>query len=263
MAILRALWAYRGFIYGSVRRDFQSRYQNSLLGVAWTVLNPLAMIVVYTVIFAQIMKARLPGLDTAFGYSIYLCAGILTWGLFAEIVTRSQTVFIDNAQLLKKLSFPRISLPVIVVSNALVNFAIVFGLFTAFLLVSGNFPGWPFLALVPVLGVLVLFALGLGIVLGVLNVFFRDVGQFFGIALQFWFWLTPIVYPPTVLPEAIRPLLSLNPMARVIGACQQILVQGVWPDPMRLLPVAVLGLVLCAMGLALFRKHSGEMVDEL
>ena len=129
MAILRALWAYRGFILGSVRREFQSRYQNSLLGMAWTVLNPLAMIVVYTVIFAQIMRSRLPGVDSTFGYSIYLCAGLLTWGLFAEITSRAQTVFIENASLLKKLSFPRISLPFIVLGNALVNFCIVFGLF--------------------------------------------------------------------------------------------------------------------------------------
>jgi lipopolysaccharide transport system permease protein len=264
MAILRALWAYRGFILGSVRREFQSRYQNSLLGVAWTVLNPLAMIVVYTVIFAQIMRTRLPGIDSAFGYSIYLCAGLLTWGLFAEITSRGQQVFIEHASLLKKLSFPRISLPVIVLSNALVNFSIVFGLFTVFLVVSGNFPGWAFLALVPVVGLMAAFALGLGITLGVLNVFFRDVGQFFGIFLQFWFWLTPIVYPVNVLPEPVaRWLVAFNPMARLVGACQEILVHGRWPDWSRLLPVLVLAVLLCLLGLRLFRRHSGEMVDEL
>ncbi len=264
MAILRALWAYRGFILGSVRREFQSRYQNSLLGVAWTVLNPLAMIVVYTVIFAQIMRTRLPGIDSAFGYSIYLCAGLLTWGLFAEITSRGQQVFIEHASLLKKLSFPRISLPVIVLSNALVNFCIVFGLFTIFLLVSGNFPGWAFVALLPVVGLMAVFALGLGITLGVLNVFFRDVGQFFGIFLQFWFWLTPIVYPVNVLPEPVaRWLVTFNPMARLVGACQEILVHGRWPDWGRLLPVLVLAVLLCLLGLRLFRRHSGEMVDEL
>ena len=82
MQAVRALWAYRGFIVGSVRREFQSKYRNSLLGAAWTVLNPLAMIVVYTVIFAQIMRARLPGVESAFAYSIYLCAGVLTWVLW-------------------------------------------------------------------------------------------------------------------------------------------------------------------------------------
>jgi len=130
--LLRAVWAYRGFILASVQRDFQSRYRNSLLGAAWTIIQPLAMIVVYTVIFSQVMKARLPGVSSTFAYSIYLCAGTLTWSLFAEITGRAQNIFIDNANLLKKLSFPRLCLPIIVVLNALVNFAIIFGLFSIF-----------------------------------------------------------------------------------------------------------------------------------
>ena len=226
-------------------------------------LNPLAMIVVYTIIFAQVMRAKLPGVDTAFAYSIYLCAGVLTWGLFAEITGRAQNMFLEHANLLKKLSFPRLCLPVIVVSNASLNFAIVFGLFTAFLLMSGNFPGWSYLALLPVLAIQIAFSIGLGISLGVLNVFFRDVGQFFGIFLQFWFWLTPVVYPISILPERFQPLMSLNPMARLAGAYQTILVSGQWPNWRALLPVAVLALLLCALGFHLFRKHAGEMVDEL
>ena len=261
--MLRALWAYRGFIIGSVKREFQSKYRNSLLGAAWTVLNPLAMIVVYTLIFTEIMKAKLPGVDSTFAYSIYLCAGMLTWGLFAEIVGRGQNVFLDNANLLKKLSFPRLCLPVIVVANAGVNFAIVIGLFAAFLVLSGNFPGWPALALIPVLALLVVFSIGLGITLGVLNVFFRDVGQFFGIFLSFWFWLTPIIYPVSVLPEDLQAYMDFNPMYPLMSAFQVILVKGQWPDWISLWPVVVLALILCVVGFGLFRRHAGEMVDEL
>jgi len=263
MLILRALWAYRGFILGSVKREFQSRYQNSLLGAAWTVLNPLAMIVVYTVIFSQVMKAKLPGTAGTFAYSIYLCAGILTWGLFAEIVTRGQTVFLEHANLLKKVSFPRLSLPVTVVAQALLNFSIVFSLFTVFLLASGTFPGITFLALVPVIAILVLFAIGLGVMLGVLNVFFRDVGQFFSIFMQFWFWLTPIVYPASILPPRIRDLIGLNPLARLIGACQDVLVNGRWPNWGSLAMPLAIAAALCWLGLRLFRRRSGELVDEL
>lgn len=263
MGMVRALWAYRGFILGSVQREFQSKYRNSLLGAAWTVLNPLAMIVVYTVIFAQVMRAKLPGVDSTFAYSIYLCAGVLTWGLFAEITGRAQSMFLEHANLLKKLSFPRLCLPVTVVANAGLNFAIVFGLFTLFLVISGNFPGLSYLALLPVLTIQVAFAVGLGITLGVLNVFFRDVGQFFGIFLQFWFWLTPVVYPVTILPDNIRHLMALNPMAALVTAYQAILVNGQWPQWHTLWPVAVLSLLLCVLGLRLFRKHAGEMVDEL
>jgi hypothetical protein len=108
------------------------------------------MILVYTLIFAQVMQSRLPGDTSRYGYSIYLCAGIFGWGLFAEITSRAQNMFIEQANLLKKISFPRICLPVIVL-NALVNFAIIFGLFTVFLVLSGQFPGAVFLLLLPVL----------------------------------------------------------------------------------------------------------------
>lgn len=263
LALLRNLAHYRGFIGGSVRREFQSKYRNSILGAAWTVLSPLAMIVVYTVVFAQVMHSRLPGSDSTFAYSIYLCAGVLSWGLFAEITGRAQTMFLEHAGLIKKISFPRICLPVIVVLNAGVNFAIIFGLFTGFLLLSGNFPGWPYLALAPVLAILVAFAIGLGLILGVLNVFFRDVAQFFTIALQFWFWFTPVVYPASVLPPAARAWLGWNPMAPLIMACQDILVNGQWPHWRALLPVAALAALLCLAALQLFRRRAGEMVDEL
>lgn len=263
LGMLRALWAYRGFILGSVKREFQSKYRNSLLGAAWTVLNPLAMIVVYTVIFSQVMHTRLPGVDSTFAYSIHLCAGVLPWGMFVEMVSRAQTAFIDNANLLKKLSFPRLCLPVIVVANALVNFAIVFGLFTVFVLITGNFPGLTYLAIIPLLVLLTLFAIGLGITLGVLNVFFRDVGQFFGIVLNFWFWLTPIVYAINILPKPVQTGMQFNPMAPLIEAFQVVMVQGRWPEWPKLWLVAVLGILLCLAGFSLFRKHVGEMVDEL
>lgn len=261
--MVQSLWAYRGFILGSVKREFQARYRNSLLGVAWMVINPLAMITVYTVIFSQVMKARLEGVDSTFAYSIYLCAGVLTWGFFADIVGRAQNVFLGHANLLKKLTFPRLCLPVIVVANAGLNFVIIFGLFSLFLLISGNFPGWAYLALLPVLFIQIAFAIGLGITLGVLNVFFRDVGQLFSVVLQFWFWLTPVIYPVNILPEPVRSFMAFNPMADLMAAYQAILVHGHWPEWKSLWFAALLAVFLCGVGMRLFRKHVGEMVDEL
>lgn len=263
MLPFRYLYHYRGFIMGSVKREFQSKYQNSLLGVTWALLQPLAMILVYTLIFSSIMRARLPGAESIYGYSIYLCAGIITWGLFAEIASRSQSIFLDNAGLLKKLSFPRLCLPVIVVLSAAINFAIIFALFTGFLLLSGNFPGWAFFSILPVLAIQILFALGLGISLGVLNVFFRDVGQLFGIVLQFWFWLTPIVYPLSILPEHAQRLMAFNPMAGLVGSYQNILLYGQLPAWNALILPLALSILLCLSGLYLFRKHGDDMVDEL
>ena len=258
-----AICRYRGFILGSVKREFAQRYRNSMLGGAWLVLQPLAQVLVFTLVFSQVMRARLPAVGGTFSYSIFLCAGMFTWGLFAEIVSRSQTVFLDNANLLKKLNFPRICLPGIVILSACANFAILFGLFTAFLVVTGEFPGWTYFALFPVLAVQILFAVGLGIILGVLNVFFRDVGQFFAILLQFWFWLTPIVYPVTALPEWGAEAQRWNPMTPLVQAYQGILVSGTTPDWVTLAPMVIAGIVLCILGLRLFRRRSGEIVDEI
>ena len=114
---LHAVWAFRGFVLTSVKREFQAKYRNSLLGATWTVIQPLSMILVYTVIFSHMMKSKLPGVEGGFAYSIYLCAGVLTWGLFVEIVSRAQTVFLDNANLIKKLSFPINTLSAPVLTN--------------------------------------------------------------------------------------------------------------------------------------------------
>ena len=261
--MLQGIWAYRGFIIGSVKREFQSKYGNAVLGATWSLLSPLAMIAVYTVIFAQVMATRLPGTASPFSYSIYLCAGILTWGLFAEITARAQSMFLEQANLIKKISFPRICLPLIVVLSALLNFAIIFGLFVLFLIATGNFPGWVFATLFPVLLLQVMLSIGLGMILGVLNVFFRDVGQFFTIAIQFWFWLTPIVYPASIVPPEVSRFLAFNPMGPIIAAYQGIVVSASAPDWSSLLYPLVLAILLCILGMALFRKRSGEMVDEL
>jgi lipopolysaccharide transport system permease protein len=155
-------------------------------------------------------------------------------------------------------------LPIIVVLSASLNFGIVFGLFTLFLLLTGNFPGWAFFALIPLLVLQVAFSIGLGVSLGVLNVFFRDVGQMFNVVLQFWFWLTPVVYPASILPTEARDiLLGWNPMAPLVAGYQGVLVLGQWPDWHTLLMPTVVAVVLCLLGLRLFRKRAGEMVDEL
>lgn len=262
--MFRSLWAYRGFVLGTVRREFQLKYRGSVLGVVWTVLNPLAMILVFTLVFATVMKSSLPGHEgNRFAYSIYLCAGVITWGLFGEMLARLNTVFIENGNLLKKANFPRICLPMIVTLSALLNFAIPFGLFVVFLLLVGQFPGVVALAMLPVLAVQVLFSLALGLLLGSLNVFFRDIGQFTGVVLQFWFWLTPIVYVATILPESVAGWLAWNPMWPIVSAYQQIFSQGLWPDWMSLLPVTLGSLVLLLAAGAVFLRLSGEMVDEL
>jgi lipopolysaccharide transport system permease protein len=263
MNVLKNIWAFRGFMLASIKREFQLKYQNSLFGAAWTIINPLAMIVVYTVIFAQLMKARLAGVEGDYAYSIFLCAGSLTWGLFAEILGRSQNLFLDNANIIKKINFPRLCLPIIAVSNALVNFVIIFSLFTFFLIITGQFIGLVYLQIFPLLALLIMFAVGLGMVLGVLNVFFRDIGQFFSVFIQFWFWFTPVVYPITVLPNWAKAIIVYNPMVLIINAFQDLFIKSKPVNWLELTPFMALGIGFCVLGYYLFKKCAADMVDEL
>lgn len=258
-----AIYRYRGFIIDSVKRDFQARYQTSFLGVAWLILQPVAMISVYTLIFSELMRTRLAGMDGPFAYSIYLCSGVLTWGFFTEMLNNLVNIFLTHANILKKMSFPRICLPVIITSSAFINFLIIFLLFIGFLLITGNFPGWIFFEVIPVLIIQVLFTLGLGIILGVLNVFVRDVGQFVNVLLQFWFWFTPIVYVSKTLPEWVSGFLVYNPMVSIIGSYQDVILYQQHPDWMTLFPVAIISLILFLFAWRLFKKHSADIVDEI
>lgn len=260
---LKTIWNYRGFILGSVQREFQARYRNSMLGSFWAVLNPLAMISIYTIIFSKLMHSRLPGVNDTLAYSIYLCAGVLTWSLFAEIISNCQTVFIDNANMIKKLNFPRICLPVIVILNAGINFIISFSLFFCFLIIVGKFPGWIVLGTVVVVAIQVLMAASLGMVTGILNAFFRDVGQVVGIILQFWFWFTPIVYPLSILPDVVRSLLWINPMVSIVSAYHSIFVYKQSPHWPSLIFAAIIAIAAFYLAHRLYKRHGGEMVDEI
>lgn len=263
MERLRALWQYRGFVISMVAREFRSRYLGSLLGSLWSVLNPLAMIFIYTVIFSRIMRAKLPGIDDSMAYGMYICAGLLPWTYFIELLSRFPNIFLDQAALIKKVNFPRVTLPVIAFLSSTINFLIIFGVFLAFLALTGRFPGWVVLGFIPLLVVQQLFVIGLGILLGSVNVFFRDVGQFLNVVLQFWFWFTPIVYPVTILPERVRSLIRLNPLTSLVQAYQHIILYHQWPQWSHFIPHAIGALLALAAGFMVFNKLSGEMVDEL
>jgi lipopolysaccharide transport system permease protein len=261
--LTRDLWAYRGFIAESVRRDFHARYLNTQFGWIWAILQPLAMLSVYTLVFSQVMRAALPGHDSAWAYSIYLCAGLLAWGLFSELLARAVGIFVGNANLLKKVSLPRLTLPAIATLSSLINYAIVMAIFFVFLLLTDRFPGPVVLAALPVLLVLIGLALGLGILCGTINVFYRDVEQALGVVLQFWFWLTPVVYVSRALPEGIARWMWINPMWSVVNALQGIFLDGRMPQWHTLLWPAGLALALMTLALFAFARLGGEIVDEL
>jgi lipopolysaccharide transport system permease protein len=260
---LRDFSSNRDLLWNFVVRDFKSRYAGSLIGIVWNVIHPLTSITIYVVVFSRLMGARLPGASDIYGYSIYLCAGLLPWNAFAEVISRSTTVFLDHAHLLKKVSFPKKLLGGSVVLSSFINFLIGYSIFILFLLLSGHRIGWTSLVLLGLLMLQFVFSFGLGLILSTLNVFFRDVSQLVGVGLQFWFWLTPIIYLEEILPEVARSLLHLNPMYYFVRGYQTLILYNVLP-PLRLIGTASLLAVVALLGGSMvFFQLKDDIVDEV
>ncbi len=261
--MLLTVWNYRYFILSSIKTEFRSRFARSRLGGLWMLLHPLAQVLIYALILSQIMSAKLPGIESQYAYPIYLLAGMLGWTLFSEILSRLLTVFIDNGNLLKKMAFPKLALPLITIGSALINFVLLFIIMFIVFAFLGHTPlhslYWLPLLILITMGL----AVGIGLILGTINVFIRDIGQAMTIILQFWFWLTPIVYMPSIIPEKYQGLLMMNPMTGVIMGYQNVLVYDKAPDTGLLLYPGLLTIATMVLALIVFRKASEEMADVL
>jgi lipopolysaccharide transport system permease protein len=264
MGMINDTWRFRQFILSSVQSELATRFVRSRLGGLWMVIHPLGLVLMYTLILSAVLSAKLPGMEqTRFAYAIYLLSGILGWSMFAEVVERCSRVFIDNAEMMKKMVFPRICLPLIVVGSALLNNFFLFAAGFLVFIVLGHIPGWNLAWLPVVMAVNLGIAAGIGLILGVFNVFVRDVGQMVSLALQYGFWFTPIVYMPGILPEKLRALLQLNPLYWVVTGYQNILVFHAAPHLSGLALVAAFAGLLLVLALYLFRRAAPEMVDVL
>ncbi|TYT75297.1 ABC transporter permease [Desulfobotulus mexicanus] len=256
-------WAYSFFILSSIRNEIKIRFARSRFGGIWLILNPLAQVAIFAFILSAVLSAKLPGIDNRYAYAIYLTAGILAWNLFTEIVNRCLTLFIDNANLMKKVAFPRIVLPLIVMGSAIFNNFLLFMAILFIFAFLGHMPTLYILWLPFLMVLTVLFATGTGLILGILNVFIRDLNQVVPIALQLLFWFTPIVYPAEIIPEKLQPWLHFNPLFTITEAYHSILVYQRAPQTGGILLLCIFTCLTLVAALFLFRKASREMVDVL
>jgi lipopolysaccharide transport system permease protein len=260
---LKALWCYRAFVRSSIANEFKVRYARSRLGIFWFIFQPFSQVLIYALILSKVLASKMPGVDSPYAYVIYLMAGTLAWSLFSEIVTRLLTLFIDQANLIKKMQFPRIALPAIVVGSALVNHLMLLVATILIFICMGHLPGVAFFWL-PILTLcLVTFSVGVGLTLGVLNVFIRDLTQVVPLLMQLIFWATPIVYPIAIIPERLQHLLIYNPLYPLVSAYQDILLQSISPQVDQFKVIVPLACAFVALGYYVFRRASPEMVDVL
>lgn len=261
--MVRAVWRYRHFILTSIRNDLRTRFARSRLGAIWAILQPLFQGLIYAIVFTKVLGAKLPNATNPYAYTVYLLAGIAGWNLFNEVVTRCLTIFVDNAALLKKMVFPRICLPLIVSGASLLNSVFLLIAVIAIFLFVGIVPDWMWLWIPVLMLITALFGLALGLILGVLNVFIRDVAQVMNVVLQLWFWMTPIVYVIHTLPPRFALLLRFNPMYAVCLGYQRVFLWDQMPPVKTLSAIVVGSVVILGAGMLLFRRAAPDMVDVL
>ncbi len=257
------LWQYRYFVLSSIRNELINRFARSKLGGLWVIVNPLAQVAIYAFILSSVLAAKLPGIDNKYAYAIYLMSGLLAWNLFNEIISRCLNLFIVQGNLMKKMSFPRITLPSIVIGSCLLNNILLLVAMLGILALLGHQFSVAMLWLIPLTIPVVMLAMGIGLVLGVMNVFLRDIEQVILIILQVWFWFTPIVYPESIIPESYRNLLNLNPMYPIAKAYHQVLVYNNAPQLGSIAIISAIAFTLMLLSLFMFRRASAEMVDAL
>ena len=260
---MKELWDYKYFIISSIKTDFMNRFSRSKLGFLWLVINPLAQVLMYALVLSYALKAKLPGIDSQFAYAIYLIAGMMAWALFSDIVGSVLNCFTGNANIIKKLSFPKLCLPLISAgSSVFTNLILVFVSLLIFLCLSANI-GYT-LIFIPLLAFIIfLLAFGVGLLCGTINVFLRDMGQLVGILLQFGFWFTPIVYMIDIIPPKYQYLMYLNPLACVIEGYHSVILYNKMPDFSLLIYPFVLSVILLGFASFVYKRANGDMADAL
>jgi lipopolysaccharide transport system permease protein len=227
--LLKSLFKYRQFIWQHAQMDLRHRYAGTGMGVAWNVIHPLGVIAIYSVVFSTIMNPHLPNRTGRLAYTIYLCSGLFPWLAFSDCVLRGCNSFITNANYLKKLPIPE---PVFVAQNAvastmslMVNFVLLLVLAVSL----GFFPTWEWLLLPLPLVMLQVSGFGVGLFLGTLNVFFRDVGEWTIIVLQMVMWTMPIVYVEDILPGWMKTILHWHPLMPEISCIHDLFINSQVP----------------------------------
>lgn len=245
------------------KRDFTERYSGSVLGVFWTFIWPLVNIFVYTVIFSQVMGARLQGTSSTYSYGIYLIAGILPWTAFANTVSRSATIFADKKGIISKIKVSLPSLPLYIVMSESITFLITLFIYMVFLLMTGT-PLRITLVFLPVIYLVQqIFAFSLGFLITIFHVFIRDLKEITGIVLQLWFWFTPIVYVYDILPAFAKNLVAFNPAFLFIKAYQDIFVLNQVPEFVNLMKLSIMAHLFLLAGYVIFKKLERDIRDFL
>jgi lipopolysaccharide transport system permease protein len=256
---LAEVWEYRELLYFFVWRDLKVRYKQTVIGVAWVVLQPLLTMGVFTIFFGRLAKLPSQGLP----YPVFYFAALVPWAYFSQALISCTNVVVDNQNVITKVYFPRLILPLAAVGSGLMDFAIGFVVMVALTLGYGFHPGLPVLLLPLFVLLAVATSLGVGLWTAALNALYRDVRAIIPFLIQFWMLASPVAYPSSLVPERWRWLYGLNPMAGVIEGFRWAMTgHGQAPGPLLAASTAMVAVVLLG-GLLFFQRIEGTVADRV
>lgn len=278
MHYLKEVFAARELLANLTLREVRGKYKRTVLGQLWSLANPLALMLIYTFVFKFIFRGE-PDVGDPSGlnvFAIWLLCGLLPWVFFSTVLNLSSGSLVANASLIQKVYFTRIVLPLSLVGATAYNWLFEMGVLVVALLIAGAFvlPWLPVVLLVMML--LALFGAGLGLMLAVANVYFRDTQYFVSILLQMWMYLSPIVYPVSMVTKqsdtlggllgtsiTLSDLYNLNPMVPFLEVFRNLLYDNRWPDPMQWLICAAWAFGILAVGVMVFRANEKRLAEAL
>lgn len=249
---LRGIFQYRDLIYQLARRDIVTRYKRSVLGIAWTMLQPLGMMIIMTIVFSNLFQA-------VEGYPAYILSGLVAWTFFAQTTTATIHQVVWGGTLFRRIYLPHTSFAVSAISTGVVNLALSLVPLVAIMLVTGRLLHWSVLFIPVAVILLAAFALGVGLILSALGVYFPDVAEMYQIILVAWMYLTPVIYPEEILPAAYRSwITNLNPMYHMIHIFRKPLYDGTLPAWNELAVAGTIALVTLIIGWLYFSSKADE-----
>ncbi len=255
--MFKRLFQYREFLSTSIKKEIRGKYKKSFLGILWSFLNPLLMLMVYAIIFPIILKSPEKN------YVMFLMTALIPWTFFTTTVTQGMSTIIANGNILKKVYFPREILPISIVTSGLINFLISCIIIFIFLMITGI--GYSkYLILLPfVILVQYIFLLGIVLILSSVTVYLRDLEHIIGVVIQALFYGTPIVYSLSTIPERFLWVFKLNPMAYIIQGYRDVLYYQQMPDVQGLVMLLLVSVVLMMVGYQIFNHLQKHFAEEL
>ncbi len=254
---LGELLLFRDLLMFLVWRDLKVRYQQTILGSAWAIIQPLATMIVFTVVFGKLAKLPSDGIP----YPLFSFTALVIWTYFSQAVSGAVNSLIGNTQLIEKVYFPRLILPIAAAVRGLADLAVAFAFLLALLAFYGVWPTWKVVFVIPFTLLAIIATVGVGAGLAAINVRFRDVRQMMPLLVQLWMFATPVAYPASMAPAAWRPLLGLNPMTGVVEGYRWAML-NTGPFPFDLVAMSTASaLVMLIVGLFVFRRIESSFAD--